>query len=443
MHVNVLLHELYPMKGTSKTAHTDHQLDASSQEFLKALRKMDIEDLEDLEEANFLFESNHISLSSFIPPCSLHRPNYGSSTTRISVPDEDSISQTDLTSPLDPLWIEDDRTLRRPADTPDNSYVSSSFSSARNPSELPEPVHGLADMVPGKPESTVGTSVCTAYSVEGDVNSDEITSRTLTSNVAKLSKLYVSEEEHGLPRASSKSCRSISEFYSFESDSPMPCLASSGSDSEVDYRTEYREQKNWTHNRKLECGSSSLPSPKSKGGDQDYQSCSSSLDSITRIRPHSYTAWGHGKSDHHLRDMEAFTRAEIPFSYEEVIQASNEAFKEMRTSCSLTDNQINVMLDVRKRASNRIAAERCRRLKLATRDELAEQLASLRLERQLLQRQVVQARQRKQKASDALLEEQKRVLLLLRDSDGNQLKYTDWRIRLTHDDEVVVVAAGH
>ncbi|KAA3680987.1 uncharacterized protein DEA37_0000207 [Paragonimus westermani] len=44
--------------------------------------------------------------------------------------------------------------------------------------------------------------------------------------------------------------------------------------------------------------------------------------------------------------------------------------------------------------------------------------------------------------NDALLAEQKRVLALLRGPDGNQLKYSDWHVRLTHDDEVVLVAVG-
>ncbi|GAA50458.1 nuclear factor erythroid 2-related factor 3 [Clonorchis sinensis] len=148
------------------------------------------------------------------------------------------------------------------------------------------------------------------------------------------------------------------------------------------------------------------------------------------------------RGDYVQRDIAALEHAHVPFSYEEIVGASNEKFREMKSTPYLTPHQMDVLITARKRATNRQAAERCRRLKLATRDDLSEQLAALRTERQVLVRQIAQARQRKQRASDALLAEQKRVLSLLCGPEGDRLKYSDWRVRLTHDDEVVVVAVG-
>lgn len=149
-----------------------------------------------------------------------------------------------------------------------------------------------------------------------------------------------------------------------------------------------------------------------------------------------------GRINCYLRDVSRLREAGVPFSYDEVVFSSNERFRELKSVPSLSLNQVNAMLDARKRATNRQAAERCRRLKIATRDELAERLSSLRLERQLLVRQVAQARQRKQKAGQSLLIEQRRILSLLRGPDGNQLKSSDWGVHLTQDGEVVVVAVG-
>lgn len=56
------------------------------------------------------------------------------------------------------------------------------------------------------------------------------------------------------------------------------------------------------------------------------------------------------------------------------------------------------MLDARRRATNRQAAERCRRLKTALRDELSDRLVELRLQREQLTKKLVRARQRKQEA---------------------------------------------
>lgn len=41
-----------------------------------------------------------------------------------------------------------------------------------------------------------------------------------------------------------------------------------------------------------------------------------------------------------------------------------------------------------------------------------------------------------------LITEQKRILSMLRGPDGDNLNYGDWRVRLTNEDEVVVVAVG-
>ncbi|CAH8649189.1 unnamed protein product [Schistosoma margrebowiei] len=101
------------------------------------------------------------------------------------------------------------------------------------------------------------------------------------------------------------------------------------------------------------------------------------------------------------------------------------------------------MSDARRRATNRQAAERCRRSKVAARDELAERLADLRLQRQALNKRLVKARQRKRDTRDNLTEEQNRLLHMLHDSNGCTLKPSDWRIHLTTEDEIVVVSVGH
>ncbi|VDQ07271.1 unnamed protein product [Trichobilharzia regenti] len=100
------------------------------------------------------------------------------------------------------------------------------------------------------------------------------------------------------------------------------------------------------------------------------------------------------------------------------------------------------MSDARRRATNRQAAERCRRSKVAVRDELAERLAELRLQRQALNKRLIKARQRKQEARDTLTEEQNRLLHMLHDSNGCTLRPSDWRVHLTAEDEIVVVSVG-
>ncbi|CAL8108444.1 unnamed protein product [Calicophoron daubneyi] len=148
------------------------------------------------------------------------------------------------------------------------------------------------------------------------------------------------------------------------------------------------------------------------------------------------------RGDRHLRDMDALEIAAVPFTYEEIVHCSNERFREMKSSPDLTSQQVTAMLDARRRATNRQAAERCRRMKTAVRDELSERLSELRLERQQLTKRVEKARQRRQEARDLLIAEEKRMLSMLRGPNGNQLRFADWRVRLTNEGELVVVAVG-
>ncbi|VDP21393.1 unnamed protein product [Schistosoma margrebowiei] len=149
------------------------------------------------------------------------------------------------------------------------------------------------------------------------------------------------------------------------------------------------------------------------------------------------------RSDRYIRDIDVLEVAGVPFSYEDVVYSTNEEFRHLRATRGLTEEQLTAMSDARRRATNRQAAERCRRSKVAARDELAERLADLRLQRQALNKRLVKARQRKRDTRDNLTEEQNRLLHMLHDSNGCTLKPSDWRIHLTTEDEIVVVSVGH
>lgn len=149
------------------------------------------------------------------------------------------------------------------------------------------------------------------------------------------------------------------------------------------------------------------------------------------------------RCDRHIRDLDMFEMAGVPFSYEDVVYSTNDEFRKMKSTPGLTEEQQTAMLDARRRATNRQAAERCRRLKLAARDELAERLSQLRIQRQVLTKRLIRARQRRYEARDHLTTEQNRLLSMLQGPDGCRLEPANWRVRLTKEDEIVVVSVGH
>ncbi|CUT99356.1 transcription factor LCR F1 [Echinococcus multilocularis] len=143
--------------------------------------------------------------------------------------------------------------------------------------------------------------------------------------------------------------------------------------------------------------------------------------------------------DRNIRDINILKRLAVPFSYEEVAYSSNERFREIKSKPGLTFDQITAMLDARRRATNRQAAERCRRVKSAARDSLANQLDRLRLEHADLTRRIICTRRRRQQKWDELTSAQKHLLQNLVDSTGTPLDPSQWRIQTTSEGELILV----
>ncbi|KAL5106240.1 hypothetical protein TcWFU_005589 [Taenia crassiceps] len=143
--------------------------------------------------------------------------------------------------------------------------------------------------------------------------------------------------------------------------------------------------------------------------------------------------------DRNIRDINILKRLSVPFSYEEVAYSSNERFREIKSKPGLTFDQITAMLDARRRATNRQAAERCRRVKSAARDSLANQLDRLRLEHADLARRIIRTRRRRQQKWDELTSAQKYLLQNLVDSTGTPLDPSQWRIQTTSEGELILM----
>ncbi|VDK38325.1 unnamed protein product [Taenia asiatica] len=143
--------------------------------------------------------------------------------------------------------------------------------------------------------------------------------------------------------------------------------------------------------------------------------------------------------DRNIRDINILKRLSVPFSYEEVAYSSNERFREIKSKPGLTFDQVTAMLDARRRATNRQAAERCRRVKSAARDSLANQLDRLRLEHADLARRIIRTRRRRQQKWDELTSAQKHLLQNLVDSTGTPLDPSQWRIQTTSEGELILM----
>ncbi|TGZ72817.1 hypothetical protein CRM22_001856 [Opisthorchis felineus] len=510
VHVNVLLHELYPAKEASAAGPVDRDGRLSPQDFIQALQKIDLEGLpNNLDESSFIFQPTDLlsTCSTSWTPNLTCKPIPSNDDTVELLPinrSTPSPAVEPMFSPMsaDPLWSDTDKVGVLNPDTAASADISelpglidprsdvvatvgvegacrslrasSTIAplQSKNPTNTTEDENLDAKILPasvlslassGAPHVwTVGSSnthenptVCFENNVEpvcsfprvlrlhsdmlfgptstndAKMNSEDPTPQNVQpTNCPVVSSNCVSSTptENLLRTSRRKSVlkplqvgQRRSRSTSFSSASDLEPLSGSSQESELSYRPFILKQNPGPSNRmhgpvnrislcatsSRSCGSlSTNGSLFESTGDIsvfDREECGTSsphqhggsMSSDFIASQHSLSRRG----DYVQRDIAALEHANVPFSYEEIVGASNEKFREMKSTPYLTPHQMDVLITARKRATNRQAAERCRRLKLATRDDLSEQLAALRTERQVLVRQIAQARQRKQRAS--------------------------------------------
>jgi hypothetical protein len=84
------------------------------------------------------------------------------------------------------------------------------------------------------------------------------------------------------------------------------------------------------------------------------------------------------------RDERAAMNIRLPFAVQLIISSSMEEFGDMLNSWPLTEQQLSLCRDIRRRGKNKIAAQNCRRRKLEQITELEEEVASVRGRRERL-----------------------------------------------------------
>ncbi|VDN98040.1 unnamed protein product [Rodentolepis nana] len=144
-------------------------------------------------------------------------------------------------------------------------------------------------------------------------------------------------------------------------------------------------------------------------------------------------------SDRNIRDVNILKSLGVPFSYDEVAYSSNELFREMKSKPGLSFEQISAMLDARRRATNRAAADRCRRMKSQARNSLATKLGRLRLRSTHLNRRMINTRKTRQWKRDRVSAIERGLIRMLTDDKGIPLDPSKWRIHLTANGDVVIM----
>lgn len=155
----------------------------------------------------------------------------------------------------------------------------------------------------------------------------------------------------------------------------------------------------------------------------------------------------HRSSSRHIPETKMWSRDErraqalkVPFSNELIINLPVEEFNDLLASYQLSEEQLILVRDIRRRGKNKIAAQNCRRRKLGVLLGLKDNVSGLRRYRSRLLREKQEALRNLQDMKQQLGILYKEVFSRLRDEEGRPLDALEYLLHFEADGSVTVAS---
>lgn len=148
------------------------------------------------------------------------------------------------------------------------------------------------------------------------------------------------------------------------------------------------------------------------------------------------------------RDEQRAKALHIPFSVDEIVGMPVDSFNSMLSRYYLTDLQVSLIRDIRRRGKNKVAAQNCRKRKLDIILNLEDDVCNLQAKKETLKREQAQCNKAinimKQKLHDLYHD----IFSRLRDDQGRPVNPNHYALQCTHDGSILIVpkelvASGH
>lgn len=145
---------------------------------------------------------------------------------------------------------------------------------------------------------------------------------------------------------------------------------------------------------------------------------------------------------HSSRDERRARAMKIPFSNEKIINLPVEEFNELLAKHHLSEAQLTLIRDIRRRGKNKMAAQNCRKRKLDTIINLEQGVQDLRRDKARLLKEKMEfirsIRQMKQKMQSLYQE----VFTQLRDEEGRPYPPSEYSLQYSADGSVLIMPRG-
>ncbi|XP_055021681.1 transcription factor NF-E2 45 kDa subunit isoform X2 [Boleophthalmus pectinirostris] len=139
------------------------------------------------------------------------------------------------------------------------------------------------------------------------------------------------------------------------------------------------------------------------------------------------------------RDERRALALKIPFPMEKIINLPVDDFNELLSQYTLTDTQLALVRDIRRRGKNKVAAQNCRKRKLESIIQLEQELNQLQAQRQHLAQERLEFQQSLAFIKCRLSELYTEVFTYLRDEDGQPYSINEYSLQQSPEGKVYLV----
>lgn len=139
------------------------------------------------------------------------------------------------------------------------------------------------------------------------------------------------------------------------------------------------------------------------------------------------------------RDERRAIALKIPFPLEKIINLPVDDFNELLTQYTLTDTQLALVRDIRRRGKNKVAAQNCRKRKLESIIHLETELNHLQAQREHLAKERLEFKRSLSYIKCRLNNLYSQVFSHLRDENGQPYSIEDYSLQQTPDGKIFLV----
>lgn len=139
------------------------------------------------------------------------------------------------------------------------------------------------------------------------------------------------------------------------------------------------------------------------------------------------------------RDERRAMALKIPFPMDKIINLPVDDFNELLTQYTLTDSQLALVRDIRRRGKNKVAAQNCRKRKLESIIHLERELNQLQAQREHLAQERLEFKRSLAFIKCRLADLYSEVFSHLRDEDGQPYSIDEYSLQQTPDGKIYLV----